>query len=138
MENHTEHDKHEEKNSSQVEEKVLNNIQGAVTSVFLVSGMDCADEIAAIQSSLNHPKVAKIVANLMTSQVTVDHDPSLKNEELVGLINKAGVKVREKTSNLSFMAENKTRVILVGVSGVLVAVGLIFQYLFNFQKIFYF
>ncbi|OYZ23510.1 MAG: heavy metal translocating P-type ATPase [Bdellovibrio sp. 28-41-41] len=131
MENHTEHDKHDDKNSTQVEEKVLNHIEGTVTSVFLVSGMDCADEIAAIQSSLNHPKVAKVVANLMTSQVTVDHDPSLKNEELVGLINKAGVKVREKTSNLSFVVENKTRVTLVGVSGLLVAVGLVFQYLYK-------
>jgi Cd2+/Zn2+-exporting ATPase len=90
--------------------------------------MDCADEIAAIQSSLNHPKVAKVVANLMTSQVIVDHDPSLKNEDLVGLINKAGVKVQEKASNLSFIVENKNRVILVGISGLLVAVGLVVQY----------
>lgn len=134
MENHTEHDKHNKKNSTQVEEKVLNRIEGAVTSVFFVSGMDCADEIAAIQSSLNHPKVAKVVANLMTSQVTVDHDPSLKNVELVGLINKAGVKVREKASNLSFVVENKTRVIMVGASGFLLAVGLIFQYMLKLPE----
>jgi Cd2+/Zn2+-exporting ATPase len=128
MENHADHEKHDDKKSIQVEEKVLNTIEGAVTSVFLVSGMDCADEIAAIQSSLNHPKVAKVVANLMTSQVIVDHDPSLKNEDLVGLINKAGVKVQEKASNLSFIVENKNRVILVGISGLLVAVGLVVQY----------
>jgi hypothetical protein len=34
MENHADHEKHDDKKSIQVEEKVLNTIEGAVTSVF--------------------------------------------------------------------------------------------------------
>lgn len=116
------------------EEKVINKIEGAIISVFSVSGMDCADEIAAIQQSLTHAKVAKVFANLMTSQVTVTHDPVLKKEEIVSLINKAGVKVREAGKNQSFVAENKSRVLLVGTSGILVVLGLIFQYLLKFPN----
>ncbi len=113
------------------DEKVLNQIENTIVSVFSVSGMDCADEISAIQKSLNHPKVAKIYANLMTSQVTVNHDPSFEKSEIIKLINKSGVRVRETTAQLSFVAENKTRVVLVSTSGVLVTVGLLLQYMLN-------
>lgn len=126
---HEDHEKCCKPEGSIKEEKVINKIEGAVISVFSVSGMDCADEIAAIQQSLTHPKVAKVFANLMTSQVTVTHDPVLKKEEIVSLINKAGVKVREAGKNQSFVAENKSRVLLVVTSGILVVLGLIFQYL---------
>jgi copper chaperone CopZ len=71
--------------NSKVEEKIMNRIEKTVTSVFSVSGMDCADEIAAIQKSLTHSKIAKITANLMTSLVSVEHDPSLKKEDIATL-----------------------------------------------------
>lgn len=112
------------------EDKILNEINNSVVSAFSVSGMDCADEIVAIQNSLNHPKIAKLSANLMTSQVTVHHDPSLTREEITKLINKSGVTVKESSStNLSFIKENSTRVLLVTISGALVSLGLLFQYL---------
>lgn len=100
--------------------------------------MDCADEIAAIQRSLNHSKVAKVTANLMASVVSVEHHPSLKKEEIVALINKAGVRVQETTRQLSFVAENKNRVILVSLSGALLVVGLISQWFIGLSDVWLF
>ena len=106
MEKNKHHDNCCSTDSNQVESKVLRQISQATVSNFYVSGMDCADEIAAIQKSLNHPKVAKVTANLMTSQVSVDHDPTFTKDEIIILINKAGVKVRESSKPLNFITEN--------------------------------
>ncbi|MFN9066756.1 MAG: cation transporter, partial [Bdellovibrionales bacterium] len=114
--------------SPKVESKILNHIEGSSVSTFSVLGMDCADEIAAIQKSLTHSRIAKVTANLMTSQVSVEHDPSLKKEEIVALINKSGVKVQETSRQLSFVAANKNRVILVSLSGAFLVIGLICQW----------
>ena len=108
-------------------------------SVFSVSGMDCADEVGAIQKSLHVPRIQQVIANLMTSQVTVSHHPSLKRDEISKLINKSGVKVRENVVvQSSFINENKSRVILVGISGVLVFTGILFQYVFDLESEFLF
>lgn len=109
--------------------KTINNIANAEISNFVVSGMDCADEIAAIQNSLTHPKIGKVSANLMTSQVSVEHEASLTRDEITTLINKSGVKVQTSSAPLSFVAENKKRVLLVAASGLLLAVGLAFEFL---------
>lgn len=113
---------------SEVSDRQLNAIQNSVSSVFKVSGMDCADEISAIQNSLNVPKVGRVSANLMTSKVTVEHDPSLSKQSVINLINKSGVKVVTDGASKSFLIDNRTRVALVATSGALVGLGLLFQY----------
>ena len=82
--------------------KTINNIANAEISNFVVSGMDCADEIAAIQNSLTHPKIGKVSANLMTSQVNVEHEPSLTRDEITRLINKSGEKDQTSAAPLSY------------------------------------
>ncbi|MCK6598212.1 MAG: cation-translocating P-type ATPase [Bdellovibrionaceae bacterium] len=110
-----------------------------IISVFSVTGMDCVDEVDAIQKSLDIPKVDRVIANLMTSQVTVSHHSSLSKDNIIKLINKSGVKVIEVVvSKGSFIRENKRRVFLVGVSGVLVLGGIFFQYTFNLTSEFLF
>lgn len=104
------------------------NLKEHKTSVFAVSGMDCADEIAAIQNALDKPKIGKISANLMTSQVFVEHDSSVSENELISLINSSGVKVQKSQAATSFYSENKTRVWLVGSSGAFLLIGLLLQW----------
>jgi Zn2+/Cd2+-exporting ATPase len=111
--------------------KEINQIANTKTSLFSVSGMDCADEINAIQASLNHPKIARVTANLMTAQVSVQHDPSIERIEIERLINKAGVKVETNAAPRSFVADNKRRVLLVAAAGVFLAVGLLSEFLFK-------
>jgi Cd2+/Zn2+-exporting ATPase len=107
---------------------VHNKLSKSTTSTFHVSGMDCADEIAAIQNSLNQPKIGKVTANLMSSQVQVEHDPALTRDELKALINRSGVSVREEKAATSFYVTNKSRVWLVTFSGLFLSVGLLLQW----------
>lgn len=107
----------------------VNKLTKSTTSTFNVSGMDCADEIAAIQNSLSIPKIGRVSANLMSSQVQVEHDPDLTRDEIKTLINKSGVTVRDEKATSSFYANNKTRVWLVTLSGVVLSIGLVLQWL---------
>lgn len=106
----------------------INRIAGATKSTFSVAGMDCADEIAAIQKALSRPKIGRVTANLMSSQVMVEHDPTLSKQDLVMWINSAGVKVRENQGPTSFYADNRSRVWLVASSGLALTVGLLLQW----------
>ncbi len=97
-----------------------------VTS-FKVSGMDCADEVAAIQKSFAVPLVKKVDANLMTETVTVYHDEKLSHETMVKLIGKAGLKVVTDSRN-GFFKDYSTRIYLIGASGSLLGLGLILDW----------
>lgn len=114
-----------------IETPITKRSNTSIISTFKVSGMDCADEIAAIQKALSKPKIGKVSANLMTSQVVVEYEPSLSESEIISLINSAGVKVREATGTTSFYSDNKTRVWLVGISGAFLLIGLFSQWFLN-------
>lgn len=120
-------DSHSESQSS----ITVNKIKDSTVTTFSVAGMDCADEIAAIQKALSKPKIGKITANLMSSQVIVEHELSMSKEELVSLINSSGVKVKNSNASTSFYDDNKNRVWLVVSSGIFLTVGLLTQWLFE-------
>lgn len=84
---------------------------GTVESTFKVNGMDCADEIAAIQSALKIDRVFKVEAKLMSSTVQVWYSPDLNENEIHRLINKSGVKVVDPNKNTK--AISRQRVALV-------------------------
>lgn len=114
--------------------KTINKLANVTTSRFQVAGMDCADEIKAIQEALDDPRISKVNANLMTSQVTVDHAPDLNQEQVAKMISKAGVRVVNETASRSFIAENRTRVILVVSAGLLLGVALLGEFVFKFGE----
>jgi len=99
-----------------------------VESLFSVSGMDCADEIAAIKNSLSIKEIALIEANLMSSTVKVIHLGKISKEEIKKLINKSGVRVVEDTKK-SLPGIPKQRIILVAISGLMLSVAFTFQLL---------
>lgn len=105
---------------------------GAKESVFKVSGMDCADEIAAIRKSLSIDKIFKVEANLMSSTVNVWHSPDFKEEEIQKFINKSGVKVI--ASDTKKRAIPLQRIALVSASGVLVAAVILVNYISSTQN----
>lgn len=116
------------------ETKTFTAVTEATVSVFKISGMDCADEIKAIQQALNVDDVAQVTANLMSSEVIVTHHPRLSRQDIVTLIHSAGVVVlNEKNVPLSFFMQNKKRITLVVSSGFFAAVGLFFQLILNFR-----
>ena len=58
-----------------------------------VSGMDCGDEVAAIERVLKSlAGVREVRANLMGGTVTVAHEPSVTETQLIQAIARAGLK----------------------------------------------
>jgi len=57
---------------------------GAIEETFRVSGMDCSEEVAAIERALKPTGgVLGVRANLVTSSVTVYHDRSVQSATLI-------------------------------------------------------
>lgn len=68
---------------------------GGNEETFHVNGMDCAEEIAAIERAVKPlPGVSGVRANLMASTVTIFHDGNVQSPALVAAINSTGVKVK--------------------------------------------
>lgn len=96
--------------------------QNSQMTQFRVSGMDCADEIAAIQKSLVHPDIHQVTASLMSSTVTIHHDPRLNNDFLRQKVNAAGVRVVSE-GQASTESQDFRRIGLVAVSGLFSALS---------------
>lgn len=94
----------------------------ANVSRFRVSGMDCADEVSAVENSLNLTSIKRVDANIMNETVTVYHDGSPSDADIRKLIEKAGLKivVEEKAS---FLQGNRKRIWLVSFAGIALGVG---------------
>ncbi len=101
-----------------------------VVTKFVVAGMDCGDEVAAIQNALKDPGVLEITANLMTATVEVKHSPSVSKELLKAKIEKTGVKVASDSVPKSSIIDRK-KMILVSSSGALLASGFLTDFLFE-------
>lgn len=99
----------------------------SIMTSFKVSGMDCADEVAAIQNALKLEGVDRVDTNLMNETVTVYHQKGLKEETIKSLIQKTGVKIVQE-SGKSFFHDHTQRVMLVAASGITLALGLILDW----------
>ncbi len=96
---------------------------GASEETFRVSGMDCSEEVAAVERALKPVGgVHGVHANLVTSCVTVYHDGSVRSPVLIEAINRSGVRVRRAAtrSNGGYISIASS---LVGVSGLLTVIG---------------
>ena len=97
-----------------------------------VAGMDCADEVEAIQRVLRSIKgVRELRVNLMAGKVTAFHDASVTAAVLISAIGKEGMTAREEGTRSSDIAErpNGVRPFLVAVSGILTGLGLLLTWL---------
>ena len=102
--------------------------EGEILTTFKVSNMDCADEIKAINESLKYEGVKNIQANLMSSTVQIVHTPEITPDFLMKRIETTVVRIVSEDSNDS-KNQNRNRIILVGLSGVLMFFGLCLQWL---------
>lgn len=97
-------------------------------TMFKVSGMDCSDEVTAIQAVFKFDGVIKVDANIMSGSVTVYHDSTLRPEDIKSLIEKAGVKVIS-TPSKSFYEDHSQRMYQVGASGLCLGAGLLLEWI---------
>lgn len=102
---------------------------GAASSVttFKVSGMDCSDEVSAIEQAFKIEGVLRVDANIMTESVTIYHDETCSVNDFQSMIMKTGVKV-VSIPPTSFFKEQSKRIYQVGASGVLLGVGLLLDW----------
>ncbi len=99
----------------------------ASQEAFLVDGMDCSEEVAAIERALKPVTgVLGVRAEIVSSKVTVFHDGKLSRANLAIAINRSGVTIREGDADKK---HSSLRTTLVAVSGVATGIGLALQWL---------
>ena len=102
---------------------------GAIEETFRVSGMDCSEEVAAIERALKPIwGVLGVRANLVASSVTVYHDGSARSAKLIETINRSGVKV-QMDETPSSGGHVSLASCLVGTSGLFTGIGIALQWL---------
>ena len=102
---------------------------GAIEETFRVSGMDCSEEVAAIERALNPiGGVLGVRANLVASSVTVYHDGSVQSAKLIEAINRSGARVQMEETPSSGGAVSLASC-LVGTSGLFTGIGITLQWL---------
>ena len=92
-----------------------------------MDGMDCSEEVAAIERALKPVTgVLGVRAEIVSSKVTVFHDGKLSRANLAIAINRSGVTIREGDADKK---HSSLRTTLVAVSGVATGIGLALQWL---------
>jgi Cd2+/Zn2+-exporting ATPase len=106
---------------------------GKAGTTLRVAGMDCPDEIAAIERVLKPlAGVGEIKVNLMAGTATIAHDQRVTPEQLIQAIGTAGLKAstmeRSEAGDEHSGDASRVHLILVIISGVFTGVSLLFQW----------
>ena len=97
-----------------------------------VEGMDCADEVAALERVLKPVAgIREFKVNLMARTVTIAHEKNLSTDDLIRAVAKAGLNARatgqqEREEHASGEAQ-RARLIAVAISGAFTGLGLLLQ-----------
>lgn len=98
-----------------------------VDEVFDVRGMDCSEEVAAIERALKPiPGVLAVRAEIVSAKVTVSHDGRPSRADLATAITRAGLVVRRSADDKN---RQWLRPALVAGSGLATGIGLLLQWL---------
>jgi Zn2+/Cd2+-exporting ATPase len=115
-------------------ETILNpNVEADAQTTLKVAGMDCADEVAAIERVLQPiGGIREIKVNLMAGTATIAHDGSVTAERLINAIGTAGLKASqaraEANQRMSTKGSRRAHLVSVIVSGISTGVALLFQW----------
>jgi Cd2+/Zn2+-exporting ATPase len=98
-----------------------------------VSGMDCADEVEAVNRALKPlPGVEAVQVNLMAGTVAIAHTAAVSVETLVATLGQAGLRAALATSEAAASSPGdgqRARLMSVIVSGTFTGLGLVLQWL---------
>lgn len=120
---HTPGDKHHDESSA----KAIDIPGDAAQERFTVDGMDCSEEVSAIERAVKPlTGVFGVRAEIVASKVIIFHDGKLSRATLAKAINKSGVTVREVEGESK---RGSLRTSLVAISGAATGLGLILQWL---------
>jgi Cd2+/Zn2+-exporting ATPase len=116
-----------------VENLILNpEAEASDHTTLRVAGMDCADEVAALERALKPVKgIKEVKVSLMAGTVNISHDSTLTDADLIKAVGTAGLKAsvpEEDRGNEASEGAQRRRLIAVVISGVFTGVGLLLQW----------
>jgi len=122
------HDHHHvvQKNASSA--KLLNeDIEGTEETVLTVSGVDCSEEVAAIESALaSTDHVRSVTVSILTGKATFQHDGELTEAEFIAVLKSNGLSALPQGDRAAGKNHSKNlKLLSVIVSGALTGIGLI-------------
>jgi Cd2+/Zn2+-exporting ATPase len=106
--------------------------KGDIETTLRVTGMDCADEVEALEQVFRPLKgVREVRVNLMGGKVTLFHDESVTPEQLIGAVASTGMKAARDGDDTGTDVEGAKRMrqISVAVSGAFTGIGLLAQWM---------
>ena len=106
--------------------------KGNIETTLRVAGMDCADEVEALEQVFRPIKgVREVRVNLMGGKVTLFHDESVTPEQLIGAVATTGMKAAREGADADADVEGAKRMrqISVAVSGAFTGLGLLGEWL---------
>ncbi|MDB6172507.1 MAG: heavy metal translocating P-type ATPase [Chthoniobacteraceae bacterium] len=131
-------DKHEESccahdHSVEAPKKIALNpeAEGTFETTLRIAGMDCADEVEALEQVFRPLKgVREVRVNLMGGKVTLVHDQSVTPDQLIGAVATTGMKAARDGADThpDLEGAKRMRQFSVGISGVLTGLGLLAQW----------
>jgi Zn2+/Cd2+-exporting ATPase len=93
-------------------------------SVIRVGGMDCGEEVSAVQDALHSISgVVSVRADLLSSRVSIVHEPAITLETLKGRIRSIGLSVNDDNSAEDAPAVRKSSIAWVSVAGICLLLG---------------
>ncbi len=125
--------KHEHSRDEAPRNIALNpDAKGEIETTLRIAGMDCADEVEALEQVLRPLKgVREVRVNLMGGKVTLLHDESITPEQLIRTIAPTGLKASrddDTQSDGDVEGAKRARQIAVVVSGAFTGLGLLIQW----------
>ena len=109
------------------------DLRAASQTTLKVAGMDCPDEIAAIERALKPMAgIAEIKVNLMAGTATIAHDQRVTSEQLIKAIGTAGLKASIPADNEKEDehgdGSREVQLVSVIVSGIFTGISLLMQW----------
>ena len=106
--------------------------EGKIETTLRIAGMDCADEVEALERVFRPLKgVREVRVNLVGGKVTLLHDESVTPEQLIGAVATTGMKAAREGADADADVEGAKRMrqISVAVSGAFTGLGLLGEWL---------
>ncbi|YCM44641.1 heavy metal translocating P-type ATPase [Verrucomicrobiaceae bacterium 227] len=125
---HDDHDHSHESKKPPTSSKVLNpEVAATAQTILFVAGVDCSEEVAAIESTLNKTgHVREVLVSIMSGKATIQHDGKLSTPDLIKALKSAGLKARSEASDTAPAKEGiSLKLVSVIASGILTGIGLL-------------
>ncbi|MDQ8190233.1 heavy metal translocating P-type ATPase [Roseibacillus persicicus] len=111
---------------------VLNaDVKASAETILLVAGVDCSEEVAAIESTLRGTgHVREVKVSIISGKATIQHDGQVSEQDLIEYLKSAGLSARLESDQSDLgQGQKDQKLASVIASGVLTGVGLLVGWL---------